>query len=69
MSSLLNLSDTLAAARLCAARSGDTLRSLLSPSSQGAGLLLPLVVGCLLPNCVIRWRAYQLWLLRAVMED
>jgi hypothetical protein len=43
MSSLRNLSDTLAAARLCAARSGDTLRSLLSPSSQGTGA--PLYTG------------------------
>jgi hypothetical protein len=43
MSSLRNLSDTLAAARLRAARSGDTLRSLLSPSSQGTGA--PLYTG------------------------
>lgn len=39
MSGFLNLSDTLAAARTRAARSGDTLRTLLSPSpsSQSSG--------------------------------
>jgi len=37
MSSLRNLTDTLTAACLHAACLGDTLRSLLSPSSQGTG--------------------------------
>ncbi len=37
MSSLRNLSDTLAAARQRAAHSGDTIRSLLSPSPHVSG--------------------------------
>jgi hypothetical protein len=37
MSNLRNISDTIAAARQRAARSGDTIRSLLSPSPTGSG--------------------------------
>ncbi len=37
MSNLRNLSDTIAAARQRAAHSGDTIRSLLSPSPTGSG--------------------------------